>query len=91
VHVPRDKKPGLLYSLLVPERLWQYITVDFKHCPKSKVGYNMITLFVDYLGKRLITILIRDTITIKQLVPLFLLYVVRHVGIPDTIVSNYKP
>jgi transposase InsO family protein len=51
----------------------------------------MIALFVDRLGKRPITIPVRDTITAKQLAPLFLLHVVRHVGIPDTIVSDRGP
>ncbi len=89
--MPRNKKPGLLHPLLVPKQPWQYITVDFKHCPESKAGNNIITLFVDRLGKRLITILIRDTITTKQLAPLFLLYVVRYIGIPNIIVSNHSP
>jgi hypothetical protein len=90
-HVPRDKKPGLLHPLPVPKRPWQHVTVDFKHCPESKAGNNMIALFVDRLGKRPITIPVRDTITAKQLVPLFLLHVVRHVGIPETIVSDRGP
>ncbi len=63
--MPRDKKPGLLHPLLVPKRLWQYITVDFKYYPESKAGNNIIALFVDRLGKRLITISVRDTITTK--------------------------
>ncbi len=89
--MPRDKKPGLLHPLPVPKRLWQHVTVDFKHCLESKAGNNMIALFVDRLGKRPITIPVRDTITAKQLVPLFLLYVVRYVGIPKTIVSDRGP
>jgi hypothetical protein len=48
----------------------------------------MITLFVDRLGKRPIMISVRNTIIAKQLVLLFLLYVVRYVGIPETIVSD---
>ena len=48
----------------------------------------MVAIFVDRLGKRPITIPVRDTITAKELVPLFLLYVVRHVGVPDSIVSD---
>ncbi len=89
--MPRDKKPGLLYPLLVPKRPWQHITVDFKHCLKSKVGNNIITLFVDRLGKRPITILVYNTITTKQLAPLFLLYVVCYIGIPNIIVSDHSP
>ncbi len=86
--MPRDKKPGLLYPLPVPKQLWQHVIVDFKHCLESKAGNNMIVLFVDRLGKRLIIIPVRNTIIAKQLVPLFLLYVVRYIGIPKTIVSN---
>jgi hypothetical protein len=86
--VPRDKKPGLLYPLLVPKRLWQHVIVDFKHCLESKAGNNIIALFVDRLGKRPITIPIYNIIIAKQLVLLFLLYVVRYIGIPETIVSN---
>jgi hypothetical protein len=48
----------------------------------------MITLFVNRLGKRPIIILIYNTIIAKQLVPLFVLYVVYYIGIPKTIVSN---
>jgi hypothetical protein len=51
----------------------------------------MIALFVDRLEKRPITIPVRNTIIAKQLVPLFLLHVVRHIGIPETIVSDQGP
>jgi hypothetical protein len=63
--VPRDKKPGLLHPLPVPERLWQHVIVDFKHCLESKVSNNMIVLFVNYLGKRPITIPVHNTIIAK--------------------------
>ncbi len=89
--MPRDKKPGLLHLLPVPRQPWQYIIVDFKHYPKSKAGNNIIALFVDYLGKRLITIPVRNTITTKQLAPLFLLYVVCYIGILNIIVSDRGP
>jgi hypothetical protein len=90
-HVPRDKKPGFLQQLPIPNRPWQHITVDFKKCLKSKTKYNIMAIFVDRLGKRPITILVRDTITAKQLVPLFLTHVVRHVGLPDSITSDRGP
>jgi len=90
-HVPRDKKPGLLHPLPVPDRPWQHITVDFKKCPESKTGHNMVAIFVDRLGKRPITIPVRDTITARELVPLFLMHVVRHVGVPKSIVSDRGP
>jgi hypothetical protein len=90
-HVPRDKKPGLLHPLPVPDHPWQHISVDFKKCPESKNKHNMVAIFVDRLGKRPITIPVRDTITAKELAPLFLTYVVYHVGIPEIVVSNRGP
>ena len=90
-HVPRDKKPGFLHPLPIPERPWQHITVDFKKCPESRNGHNMVVIFVDRLSKRPITIPVRDTITARELAPLFLGNVVRHVGIPDSIVSDRGP
>ncbi len=86
--MPRDKKPGLLHPLPVPKRLWQHVIVNFKYCLESKAGNNIIVLFVDRLGKRPIIIPVRNTIIAKQLVLLFLLYVVRYIGIPETIVSD---
>ena len=90
-HVPRDKKPGFLHQLAIPERPWQHITVDFKKCPESRTNHNMVAIFVDRLSKRPITIPVRDTITAKELVPLFLIHVVRHVGLPDSITSDRGP
>jgi transposase InsO family protein len=90
-HVPRDKKPGLLHPLPVPDRPWQHISVDFKKCPESRNKHNMVAIFVDRLGKRPITIPVRDTVTAKELAPLFLTHVVRQVGIPETIVSDRGP
>ena len=51
----------------------------------------MVAIFVDRLGKRPITVPVCDTITAKELVPLFLLHVVRHVGLPDSITSDRGP
>ena len=79
-----------MHSLPVPDRPWQHITVDFKKCPKSKAGYNIVAIFVDKLRKRLITILVRDTITARELAPLFLLHVIRHVSILEIVVSDYS-
>ena len=67
------------------------MSVDFKKCLESKNGYNIVAIFVNRLGKRPITILVRDTVTAKELAPLFLTYVVRYVGIPKTIVSDRGP
>ncbi len=91
LYVPYNKKPSLLYQLAIPDRPQQYITVDFKKCPKSRAGYNIVAIFVNYLEKRLVSILVRNTIIVKQLVPLFLTHVIRHIGIPDSIILDCGP
>ena len=39
-HTPRDKTPGLLKSLPIPDRAWQDLSIDFKSFPKDKKGYD---------------------------------------------------
>jgi hypothetical protein len=48
----------------------------------------MVVIFIDRLGKRPITIPVRDIVTAKELAPLFLTHIVCQVGIPETIVSD---
>jgi transposase InsO family protein len=51
----------------------------------------MVAIFINRLGKRPITIPVRDIVTAKELAPLFLTYIVCQVGIPETIVSDQGP
>jgi hypothetical protein len=51
----------------------------------------MIVIFMDRLSKHPITISVRDTITARELALLFLEHVVRHVRVPETIVSDRGP
>ena len=46
---------------------------------------------MDCLGKQPISIPVRDTVTAQKLAPLFLTHVVRHVGVPESIVSDRGP
>ena len=75
-HVSKDKKPGFLYPLLVLDRPWQYVIVDFKKCLTRKARNNIIAIFVNRLSKRPIIILVKDTIKAKELALLFLIYVI---------------
>ncbi len=88
LYIPYNKKPSLLHQLAIPDCPWQHITVDFKKCSESKAGHNIVAIFVDYLEKRLVSILVRDTIIAKQLVLLFLTYIVQYISILDSIISN---
>ena len=50
--------------------------------------YNMVAIFVDRLGKQLITVLVQDIITAKELIPIFLIHIVWHIGLPNLITSD---
>jgi hypothetical protein len=89
--VPRDKKLGFLHQLAIPERLWQHITINFKKCPITKAGYNIVAIFVDRLSKRPITILVKDIIIAKELALIFLLHVARYISLLDSITSDRGP
>ncbi len=91
LYISYNKKPSLLYQLAIPDRSQQHIIVDFKKCLESRAGYNIVAIFVDYLEKRPVSIPVRDTIIAKQLVPLFLIHIIRYVGILDSITLDCRP
>ena len=51
----------------------------------------MVAIFVDRLGKRPITILVRDIVITRELVPLFFTYIVHYISVPETIVFDTGP
>ncbi len=71
-HVPRDKTPGLLHPLPIPNRPWQHISIDFKSFPPDKKGFDSILVIVDRLGKRPISILCYKTATARDLARMFI-------------------
>ena len=54
--VPRDRPPGLLRPLPIPDHPWQHISMDFKSMPPDKEGNDIVCVFVDRLGKRPISV-----------------------------------
>jgi len=89
--VPRDKTPGLLQPLPIPERPWLHISMDFHELPLDKSRYNMVFVLVDRFGKRTISIPCHKTIDAKEAAWLFIHYVYWFYGPPDTIVSDRGP
>jgi transposase InsO family protein len=90
-HVPRDKTPGLLHPLLVPQYPWQYITMDFKSAPKDKKGFDNIYVVIDRLIKQAISIPCYKEITAEGMARLFIRYIYSYFGPPDSIVSDRGP
>jgi hypothetical protein len=89
--VPRDKILGLLHSLPIPDRPWQYISVDFKEMPADKEEMNMVCVFMDRLRKRPISIPYNKEVDIPALAQLYLVHVHRYYGPATTIVSDCRP
>lgn len=90
-HIPRDKTPGLLKPLPIPYRPWQHISMDFHEVPKDSEGHDMVLVIVDRFAKRPFSIPCRKTIDAPETVRLFIHYVYRIYGPPDTIVSDRGP
>jgi hypothetical protein len=86
---PQCHKPyGLLKQLLIPDRLWNSISMDFiETLPKSS-GYNAILVIIDRLTKQSIFIHCNDTITLAELARLFVLHVFSKHGVPSHVTSD---
>jgi transposase InsO family protein len=89
--IPRDKTPGLLKPLPIPEQPWQHISMDFHELPKDKKGYDTVLLLVDRFGKRTISIPCQKTTDAKETARLYIRYVYHIYGPPLTIVSDRGP
>ena len=87
-HLSRDKTPGWLHALPVPEYPWQHICVDFKAMPEDNEGYNIIIVFINCLSKKVISLPYKKTTTAKDLAELYAVYYYRYVGLLDSVVSN---
>jgi hypothetical protein len=88
---PRDRPPGLLNPLPIPDRPWQHISMDFRSFPKDQRGYDAAFVVVDRLSKHPISIPCFKTTNAKDMAELFITHVYRHHGVPDSIVSDRGP
>jgi predicted aspartyl protease len=83
---------GLLQPLPIPDKPWTDIGMDLiTQLPRSKSGYDCIITFVDRFTKQIHCVPCNTTITAPKLVSIFLREVVRHHGMPKTIVSDRDP
>ena len=89
--VPRDRAPGFLHPLPIPQRPWQHLTVDYKAFAADKQSYNMLFVVVDRLSKQSYSIPCHKTINARGMAELFLKYIWCREGYPDSIVSDRGP
>jgi hypothetical protein len=67
----RFKPAGLLRSLLIFQKLWQYVTMNFKSFNKNRHSYDVILVIMDRLGKRSFFLLTHKTCTAANLAKLY--------------------
>ena len=80
---------GLLQPLPIPERPWASISMDFiTHLPKTKKGFDAITVFVDRLTKMVHLCPGKTTDNAPEVATQFLNTIFVHHGLPAQIVSD---
>jgi hypothetical protein len=87
----RFKPAGLLRSLPIPQKPWQYVIMDFKSFNKDRHSYNAILIIVDRLNKRSFCLPTHKTYTAADLAKLYYTFPWRIFGTPETIISDRGP
>ncbi|GMF23067.1 unnamed protein product [Phytophthora lilii] len=84
------RKSGKLQPIPIPTACWEVVSIDFiTHIPVSD-GFAIMVV-VDKLFKRPVYIPTHTTATAEDTAKLFFNNVIRHYGIPSTIISDRDP
>ena len=84
-----QKPAGLLQPLPIPHRKWESIGMDFiVQLPCSTAGHDSILVVIDRLSKLVHLIPTTTDVTALGVANLFIKEVVRHHGMPNSIVSD---
>jgi hypothetical protein len=85
------KQAGLLQPLLIPERLWESVSMDFMVSSPPSRGFDTIMVVVDRFSKMAHFIPTRDEATAQETCRLFFTHIFKHHGLPKDIVSDRDP
>ena len=87
---PSNQAPmGLLQPLPIPDAKWEQVSMDLiTALPKTKNGHDAIVVVVDKLSKMAHFIPTQTTVNAPQLAKLVYAEIVRHHGVPRSIVSD---
>ena len=75
----------------MPEYPMQHLTMDFKEFLKDRHGYDSILVFMDRLGKSLVTIPCHKTTNARQMAQLFIKWVYQFGHTLESIISDRGP
>ena len=79
-------------TLPTPSKRWEQVTMDrITQLPITDKGYDSIVVWVDKLSKKAIYAPTQTTITAPELASLMYREVVRHHGVPKSIISDRDP
>jgi hypothetical protein len=80
---------GLLQPLPIPARRWEMVSLDLiTQLPRTERGKDAIVVFVDKLSKMVHFAATTTTVTAPELAIIFFQEIVRHHGIPSSLVSD---
>jgi hypothetical protein len=85
---PRDKTPGLLHPLPIPNAVWDHVVVDGKDMPKDRHGYNYVWAFIDKFSRIMATLPGHKTDKAETLAMRYYRYLYRFMGMPLTWISD---
>jgi hypothetical protein len=90
---PTNQLPaGLLQPLPIPSRRWEQVSLDLiTQLPPSRQGNDCIVVFVDKLSKMVHYTATTTSVTAVQLADIFFRDVVRHHGVPTSLISDRDP
>jgi hypothetical protein len=85
---PRDKTPGLLHPLPVPDAVWDHVAVDGKDMPKDRFGYDYVWTFIDKFSRIMATLPGKKTDTAETLAMRYYRHLYRSYGLPAVWISD---
>ena len=85
---PCHRPYRLLKQLLIPERPWDSISMDFIEQLPSSLGFTAILIVIDQLSKQAIFVPTYNTIMSPQLTQLFFLHIFSKHGVPSCVTSD---
>ena len=82
---------GLLQPLPIPQRLWEDVSMDFIDGLPRLDRHTSILVILDRLSKATHLVPLSHSYTAKSVVSMFIDAVVKHHGIPRSIISDRDP